>query len=207
MTDDKETKMLIEKTSKLVTKTLDDVFKSKTFKCSMYLLKYIYDKDEEYFDKFIAMFRTFSPQEKMQVMCNVRANLKEQGKLKGKENENKNKIIEQTDKTLIRELGIPYDIFEQLDFDEQQKIIQQHRQQKKKECNGDTVTVMVGSGEDAIFVEKKRGERYMLSDGTFVIAGDTPEESKARLEDRLDDAVYSKPVAFVKKMVRRIKNR
>ena len=47
----------------------------------------------------------------------------------------------------------------------------------------------------------------MLSDGTFVIAGDTPEESRQRLEDRLDDAIYSKPVAFVKKLSRKIKNR
>ena len=42
------------------------------------------------------------------------------------------------------------------------------------------VTVMIGSGEDAIFVKKKRGERYMLADGTFVRARDTPEESRAK---------------------------
>ena len=58
-----------------------------------------------------------------------------------------------------------------------------------------------------IFVKKKYGERYMLNDGTFVIAGDTPEESRARLEDKMDDAIYSKPVAFIKKLGRRIKNR
>ena len=204
MTDEKGTKMLVEKTSELVTKTFDDVFKGKTFKCSIYLLKYIYDRDEAYFNKFLVMFKRFTPQEKMQVMCNVRANLIERGKLK-EEKKKENKIIEQVDKDLIRELGISYDIFEQLDYDEQQKIIQQHRQQKKKESKSDTVTVMIGSGEDSIFVKKKRGERYMLSDGTFVIAGDTPEESKARLEDSLDDAIYSKPVALVKKIIRRIK--
>ena len=66
---------------------------------------------------------------------------------------------------------------------------------------------MIGSGEDSIFVLKKRGERYMLSDGTFVIAGDTPEESKNRLEDKIEDAIYSKPVAFVKKLRRKIRNR
>lgn len=193
------------KIGELITKTLDDVFKSKTFKCSMYLLKYIYDKDEQYFNKFIQMFRKLKPDEQVQVTCDVRANLIEQGKLK--EQKEENKIVEVTNRTLIRELGIPYDIFEQLDVDEQQKLIENNRRKKRKESNDDMVTVMIGSGEDAIFVKKKRGERYMLADGTFVRAGDTPEESRARLEDRLDDAIYSKPVAFVKKLSRRIKNR
>ena len=171
----------------------------------MYLLKYIYDKDEEYFNKFIEMFRKLKPEEQMQVMCNVRANLIEQGKLK--EQKEENKIVEGTNRSLVRELGIPYDIFEQLDFDEQQKLIEHNRRKKRKKSNSDMVTVMIGSREDAIFVKKKRGERYMLADGTFVRVGDTPEESRARLEDRLDDAIYSKPVAFVKKLSRRIKNR
>ncbi len=190
-----------KKIGELITRTLDDVFKSKTFKCSMYLLKYIYDKDEEYFNKFIEMFRKLKPEEQTQVMCNVRANLIEQGKLK--EQKEENKIVEGTNRTLVRELGIPYDIFEQLDLDEQQKLIEHIRRKKRKKSNNDMVTVMIGSGEDAIFVKKKRGERYMLADGTFVRAGDTPEESRARL----DDAIYSKPVAFVKKLSRRIKNR
>ena len=127
-----------KKESELITKTLDGVFQSKTFKRSMYLLKYIYDKDEEYFDKFIHMFRKLKPEEQMQVMCNVRANLVEQGKLK--EQKEENKIVEGTNRTFVR-------------------------------------------------------------------AGDTPKESRARLEDRLDDTIYSKPVAFVKKLFRRIKNR
>ena len=105
------------------------------------------------------------------------------------------------------ELGITYDEFEKLNFDEQQRLIEQNRQRKRKKCKSNKVRLMVGSGEHSILVTKKRGERYMLSDGTFVRAGDTPEESRARLEDRLDDAIYSKPVAFVKKLSRRIKNR
>lgn len=62
---------------------------------------------------------------------------------------------------------------------------------------------MIGSGENAIFVKMKKGEKYMLPDGTVVRAGDTPEESRRRL----DDIVYSKPVAFIKKITRRIKSR
>ena len=74
-----------------------------------------------------------------------------------------------------------------------------------KEKNKNSVRVMIGSGEHAVFVKLKRGERYMLADGTFVNAGDTPEKSSRRLEDRLDDVIYSKPVALLKKLGRRIK--
>ena len=117
----------------------------------------------------------------------------------------KDEIRKSIDETFKRELGMSYDEFESLDFDEQQKLIEQNR--KKKKSNSDDVIVMIGSGEHAIFVKKKRGERYMLDDGTFVIAGDTPEQSRNRLDDRIDDAIYSKPVAFVKKLARRINNR
>ena len=81
--------MIEKKISELITKTLDGVFKSKTFKCSIYLLKYIYDKDESYFNKFIERFSNFTPQEQMQVMSNVYANLIGQGKLKKREDEPK----------------------------------------------------------------------------------------------------------------------
>ncbi len=205
MTNESDTEELVNKTTETVVNTLNDVFKSKTFKCSIYLLKYINDKDEEYFNRFIKMFRKFTPQEKMQVMSNVRANLIEQGRLK--KQQDSSKMIEETDKTLIREMGIPYDVFEQLDFDEQQKLIQQHRQEKRRQSKCDSESVMIGSGEDAIFVKMKRGQKYMLSDGTIVRAGDTPEKAKARLEDRLDNVVYSKPVALVRRLVRKIKNR
>ena len=194
-----------KKIRELVSEALADVFESKTLKCRMYLLKYIYDKDEKYFNMFIQIFRKLRPEEQTQVMANIRANLIEQGVLK--EQTDESEMVERTNRTLIRELGMPYDIFELLDFDEQQKLIENNRRKKAKKFNSDMVTVMIGSGEDAIFVEEKRGERYMLADGTIVIVGDTPEESRARLEDRLDDAIYSKPIAFVKKLSRRIKNR
>jgi len=89
MNNDKEQKELLKKTEKFVLKTFDDIFKSETFICSIYLLKYMNDKDEKYFNKFIAMFRKFTLQEQVEVLCNVRANLIEQGKLKEKEVERK----------------------------------------------------------------------------------------------------------------------
>ena len=118
------------------------------------------------------------------------------------------KIREHINKSFKQELGISYDEFELLDFDEQQRLIEKVRKNnKRKKSNRDDVTVMIGSGEHAIFVKMKRGQRYMLDDGTFVEAGDTPSQSRNRVEDRLDDIVYSKPVAFVKKLTRKIKNR
>ncbi len=77
--------------SKLIKQTFDEVIKSKTFKCSIYFMKYVIDKDEEYFYKFTTMFSKFTPEEKIQVLRNVRANLKEQSKLKI-QSEGKNNI-------------------------------------------------------------------------------------------------------------------
>lgn len=105
---------------------------------------------------------------------------------------------------LERELGIPYEEFDKLDCDEQHKILQAHKKILKP-TKKDEVLMMIGSGEYSIFIKVKKGERVMLSDGTFVEAGLTPEESKRRLDDKIDDMLYSKPVALVKKISRRLK--
>ena len=47
----------------------------------------------------------------------------------------------------------------------------------------------------------------MVRYGNIIEAGLTPEEENQRLEEDLDDAIYSKPVALVKKLQRRIKNK
>jgi hypothetical protein len=101
-------------------------------------------------------------------------------------------------------LGISYQEFEKLDYDEQQKLLKQYRKTHPRKKSSET-TVMIGSGEHATFIKVKKGEKIMLDDGTFVEAGLTLEEEKQRLEDRMDDIIYSKPVAFVKKLTRRIK--
>ena len=105
---------------------------------------------------------------------------------------------------LERELGIPYEEFDKLDCDEQHKILQVHKKILKP-TKKDEVLMMIGSGEHSIFIKVKEGERVILSDGTFVEAGLTPEESKRRLDDKIDDMIYSKPVALVKKISRRLK--
>lgn len=85
--------------------------------------------------------------------------------------------------SFIRELGMTYDEFSNLDFNSQQRIIESRRKAKNK---SNKVRVMIGSGEHAIFVTKKRGERYLLSDGTFAIAGDSPELSRERIDKKLN---------------------
>jgi len=105
---------------------------------------------------------------------------------------------------LERELGIPYEEFDELDYDEQHKILQAHKKSLKS-TKKDKVLMMIGSGEHATFIKVKKGEKVMLSDGTFVEAGLTPQESKRRLDDKTDDMLYSKPVALVKKISRRLK--
>ena len=69
------------------------------------------------------------------------------------------------------------------------------------------IKVMIGSGDNAIFVKKKRGEKYMLSDGTVVRAGTTPEDSMARLDDRIDDSLYNNSSSLVRKLGKRIRRR
>lgn len=112
--------------------------------------------------------------------------------------------IERAKDLLERELGIPYEKFDKLDCDEQHKILKAHKKILKP-AKKDKVLMMIGSGEHSIFIKVKKGERVMLSDGTFVEAGLTPEESKRRLDDKIDDMLYSKPVALVKKISRRLK--
>ena len=51
----------------------------------------------------------------------------------------------------------------------------------------------------------KKVERVMISDETFVETGLTPEESKSRLDDKMNDMLYSKSVALVKKNSRKFK--
>jgi len=104
---------------------------------------------------------------------------------------------------LERELGIPYEEFDKLDCDEQHKILKAHKRILKK--NKEEVLMMIGSGEDSAFIKVKKGKKIMLSDGMFVGAGLTQKESERRLDDRIDDMLYSKPVALVKKIRRRLK--
>lgn len=63
--------------------------------------------------------------------------------------------------------------------------------------------VQIGSGEHAIFIHVKKGNKVYLEGGTIIKVGITPKECERNLEDRLDDIAYTKPVALVKKLKRR----
>lgn len=81
--------------------------------------------------------------------------------------------------TLLSTLGISYDEYEKLDFDEQQKLMIEYH--KKHPNKSKEVTVMIGSGDESIFIKVPKGEKIPTSDGYF-IAGETLEENKKRLE-------------------------
>lgn len=71
------------------------------------------------------------------------------------------------------------------------------------------IPVMIGTGEDAIFIRVQKGRRVLinsLDDSCFIRAGTSPEEARERIEDRLDNMVYGKPVAKVRKMVKKFKS-
>lgn len=109
--------------------------------------------------------------------------------------------------TLLNTLGISYDEFDKLDLEEQKRIIREYHKKNSKVKGKDT-RVMIGNGEHSTFIKVKKGKRVMIGSGEnscFIEAGLTLEESRTRLDDKLDDMIYSKPVALVKKIVRRIK--
>lgn len=117
------------------------------------------------------------------------------------------KTKENISNTLLNTLGISYDEFDKLDFDEQQKIIRQYHKKNSKSKDKSSF-VMIGSGEHSTFIRVKNGEKVMIGSGEhscFVEAGLTPEEERIKLDDKLDDVIYSKPIALAKKIVRRIK--
>lgn len=114
--------------------------------------------------------------------------------------DNISKAIEST-------LGIPYEEFIKLDYEEQQRLLSEHSKKHKNIKSDEYVYVMVGYGEFATFIKVKKGEKVMVRYGNIIEAGLTREEEKKRLEDDLDDTIYSKPVAFIKKLQRRINNK
>lgn len=78
-----------------------------------------------------------------------------------------NKVNTQKLSTIEKKLGISYEEFEQLDFNEQQKLIKHIKKKRKGKPNR---TIMIGTGEHA----------------TFVQTGITPEKSLQDLEKKMN---------------------
>ena len=113
------------------------------------------------------------------------------------------KTMENIDKLIKKTLGMSYEEYDKLDFDEQQELLKKYRKKHKKK-EEDIVDVMIGYGDNSFFTQVKKGEDVMVRYGNIIEAGLTLEEEKQRREDHLDDILYSKPVAIVKKLKRKI---
>ena len=79
---------------------------------------------------------------------------------------------ENINKDFIRILGISYDEFDKLDFDEQQRLISKYN--KKHSNKSKDVLVMIGGGYESIFMRVTKGKKIWTPNGYF-IAGETLE--------------------------------
>lgn len=106
-----------------------------------------------------------------------------------------------------RTLGMSYDEFALLDTDVQQRLIREYHE-KHSQKKSDTEIVMIGSGENALFVKVKKGKRVFVTSGDHSIvvrAGETKEEQEARLNKYFDSKI--RPIDKAKQMVKRIRGR
>lgn len=83
-------------------------------------------------------------------------------------------------------LGITYDEFDKLEIEEQRELLKEHKKNNKKT---EYVDFMIGSGEHSTFIKVKRGEIVMLSDGTFVRAGSSPEEEMNKIDKKINKII------------------
>ena len=95
----------------------------------------------------------------------------------------KKETIDNIKSSIERKIGMTYEEFEQLNFYEQRRIINDIR---KKEKRKGTVRIMIGSGEHSLFINVKRGTKVMLDDGTIIRAGITPEEYREERNKKMD---------------------
>lgn len=115
----------------------------------------------------------------------------------------KKTAVEIAKELIEQDLGIPYEEFDKLDIDEQHKLLQSRKISTLKRNNKD-IAVMIGSGEHSTFIEVKKGENDIINGGTIIEAGITPNDSVQKIDTQLDD---NKPVALVKKISRKIKDK
>lgn len=111
----------------------------------------------------------------------------------------KKETIDNINKYLLFTIGINYEEFKELDSYVQQEIIRKYH--KKNNNKRKDSSLMVGSGEHAIFITVKKGKHIMIDGEVMVETGLTLDDSKQKSEDRYDDQMYIKPVSIVKKIV------
>lgn len=70
-----------------------------------------------------------------------------------------NTIKDSVNEILLNTIGISYDEYEQLDFDEQQKIMAEYH--KRHPSKSKTTTVMIGGGDDSLFFKTSKGKKIL----------------------------------------------
>lgn len=94
-------------------------------------------------------------------------------------NNEKDQLIQNANFIIEKKLGISYEEFKKLDFDDQQRLIKEYHKKNPSNDSGTTM-VMIGSGEHAMFKEVKKGEKVMINNGNFINAGLSLEQSKTK---------------------------
>ena len=84
-----------------------------------------------------------------------------------------------------------YDKYEQLDFDEQQKIMAEYH--KRHPNKSKTTTAMIGGGDDSLFIKTSKGKKILTTNG-YYIAGETLEENKVRWENPIKKIYRKKQI-------------
>lgn len=111
--------------------------------------------------------------------------------------------------TTIKNFNMTYDEFSKLDFDTQEKLIEEYRKHHVKKQNK-KVTTMMGNGDNAMFVKVNKGDKVLIGSGKdsiFIKAGTTPEKERQAINDKIDDMGHSKPVVMVKRLIRKFKHK
>ncbi len=88
-------------------------------------------------------------------------------------------IRDNVNEILLNTIGMSYDEYEQLDLDEQQKVMTEYH--KRHPNKSKTTTTMIGGGDDSLFIKTSKGKKILTTNG-YYIAGETLEENKERWE-------------------------
>ena len=104
-----------------------------------------------------------------------------------------NKVKENVNRILMKELGMTYDEYERLDIYDQQRIIKKLREKKRKNIRDNQELVMIGYGEYSLVTKVKKGTKVMTRYGNLIEAGLTPEEEHERLNKRIEKIFEEKP--------------
>jgi hypothetical protein len=95
--------------------------------------------------------------------------------------------LESIDRTFIKCFEMPYSEFEELDYDEQQRLFREYH--KKHPNKSKDTLVMFGGGDESIFKRVKKGTEICTPNGYF-IAGETLEENNKRWEKMKTEGDY-----------------